>query len=99
MANMCEECNEELHRYTDPNTGREGYSCDLCGWSWDDNGGGFTSALFSLPVMVPYSVMQSQIDAAVLAEREACAKEADYYAAHSQTARQIAAAIRARGKA
>lgn len=34
---------------------------------------------------------------AVHAEREACAEEADYYAKHSRTAHQIAAAIRARG--
>ena len=33
-----------------------------------------------------------------LAEREACAKEADYYAKNSTTARNIAAAIRARGE-
>ena len=32
------------------------------------------------------------------AEREACAKEADYYAKHSATAKTIAAAIRARGQ-
>ena len=31
-------------------------------------------------------------------EREACAKEADYYAKNSTTARNIAAAIRARGE-
>lgn len=36
---------------------------------------------------------------ATLAEREACAKEADYYAANSPAARSIARAIRARGKA
>lgn len=33
---MCEECDKLTHRYTDPNTGREGWSCDDCGWSWDD---------------------------------------------------------------
>lgn len=34
---ICEECNEEMHRYTDPNSGKDGYSCDLCGWSQDDD--------------------------------------------------------------
>jgi hypothetical protein len=32
------------------------------------------------------------------AEREACAREADYYAAHSIVGRTIAESIRARGK-
>jgi len=33
------------------------------------------------------------------AEREACAKKADYYAANSITAKSIASAIRVRGEA
>jgi len=33
---VCEECNEEKYRYTNPNTGRSGWSCDSCGWSDDD---------------------------------------------------------------
>lgn len=32
----CTECDEELHEYTDPVTGKEGLSCDSCGWSWDN---------------------------------------------------------------
>jgi hypothetical protein len=36
---MCEECNYPLHRYHDPTTGKDGWSCDLCGWSWDDDRG------------------------------------------------------------
>lgn len=35
---MCEECNEEMHRYGPAlDTGKEGWQCDSCGWSWDDN--------------------------------------------------------------
>lgn len=33
---MCEECNEKMHRFSDTNSGRAGWSCDSCGWSWDD---------------------------------------------------------------
>lgn len=33
----CEECNEPMHRYGPaPDTGKMGWSCDSCGWSWDD---------------------------------------------------------------
>ena len=34
-APMCEECDVEMHRYAVGNV--EGWSCDLCGWSWDDD--------------------------------------------------------------
>jgi hypothetical protein len=30
----CEECNEPLHRFDDGVY--SGWSCDSCGWSWDD---------------------------------------------------------------
>ena len=34
---VCEECNEEMHRYGPAlDTGKEGWQCDGCGWSWDD---------------------------------------------------------------
>ena len=34
---ICEECDEEMHRYEEAlDTGKGGYSCDLCGWSMDD---------------------------------------------------------------
>lgn len=35
----CEECGTELNPYTDPNTGKDGLSCDTCGWSWDEEAG------------------------------------------------------------
>lgn len=35
-APICEECDEEMHRHTDPNTGKGGWGCDTCGWSEDD---------------------------------------------------------------
>ena len=48
--------------------------------------------------LVPHSVMQSQIDAAVLAERERCARIAGQYGFHVPAARlfagEIAKAIR-----
>ena len=43
---------------------------------------------------------KAQIEAAVLEEREACAKVADHYSMHDQdTSADIAEAIRARGQA
>ncbi len=36
-APTCEECNEKMNRYEDAlDTGKGGWSCDLCGWSEDD---------------------------------------------------------------
>lgn len=33
----CDECNNELIRYGPAlDTGKDGWMCDLCGWSWDD---------------------------------------------------------------
>lgn len=29
----CDECNEPMHPFTDPNSGEDGWGCDLCGWS------------------------------------------------------------------
>ena len=35
---VCDECNVPLNRYGPAiDTGRMGWSCDLCGWSWDDD--------------------------------------------------------------
>jgi tRNA(Ile2) C34 agmatinyltransferase TiaS len=31
---ICEECDEEMHRFEAD--GNAGWSCDSCGWSWDD---------------------------------------------------------------
>lgn len=31
---MCDECDEPMHPHTTPD-GREGFSCDKCGWSFD----------------------------------------------------------------
>jgi len=45
------------------------------------------------------ALCKGRVEAAVLAEREACAKVADYYSMHDQdTPSDIAAAIRARGE-
>lgn len=33
---VCEDCGEPLARFRDPCTGQEGWCCDLCGMSWDD---------------------------------------------------------------
>lgn len=34
---ICEECDEPMHRYGPAlDTGKMGWSCDSCGWSWDD---------------------------------------------------------------
>jgi hypothetical protein len=34
---VCEECNERLVRYAETlDTGKEGWQCLGCGWSWDD---------------------------------------------------------------
>lgn len=33
---ICEECDEEMDVYYDsPDTGRDGFRCPLCGWSFD----------------------------------------------------------------
>jgi len=36
---MCEQCDEEMNPYTDPNTGKDGFGCDKCGWSEDNQDG------------------------------------------------------------
>lgn len=32
---MCEQCDEEMHPFTDSSTGKDGFGCDSCGWSFD----------------------------------------------------------------
>jgi len=33
---MCEECDEEMNGFEDRSTGVSGWSCDICGWSYDN---------------------------------------------------------------
>jgi hypothetical protein len=54
--------------------------------------------LAPLPIVLARQIIAAVAPLIAAAEREACAQEADYYAKHSTTAKNIAAAIRARGE-